>query len=167
MFFPKGEWYNFWNNELVRGGEERWVDADIDSMPIFVKAGAIIPKYPIQQYVGEKIIEELKLEVYYKKGKDESHVFEDAQDGYDYKKGRYSLRSFNSVGKKNSLTIQQFKTGKFITSYDTFEIHIHGLPFKIDRVEVDNEEIDISKINGDVTLTVSKEFTELHIIGKK
>ncbi len=56
---PKGEWYNFWDNELIKGGEEIWVDADIDSMPIFVKAGAIIPKYPIQQYVGEKEIDEL------------------------------------------------------------------------------------------------------------
>ncbi len=167
MYFPRGVWYNYWDNEMVEGGEEKWVDADIDSMPLFIKEGAIIPKYPVQQYIGEKIIEQLKLDVYFKLGKESSEVYEDAHDGYDYKKGRYSLRNFNLVGKKNSLTIQQFKSGKFETSYDTFAIKIHGLPFKIDKVEVDNEEIDISKINGDVPLVVSKEFTELHIIGKK
>lgn len=167
MYFPRGVWYNFWDNEMVEGGEEKWVDADIDSMPIFIKEGAIIPKYPVQQYIGEKIIEQLKLDVYFKFGKESSEVYEDAHDGYDYKKGRYSLRNFNLVGKKNSLTIQQFKSGKFETSYDTFAIKIHGLPFKIDKVEVDNEEIDISKINGDVALVVSKEFTEIHIIGKE
>jgi alpha-glucosidase len=167
MYFPIGNWYSFWDNELIKGGQELWVDADLDSMPIFIKEGAVIPKYPVQQYVGEKEISQLKLDVYFKLGKERSQVYEDAHDGYDYKKGRYSLRNFNTVGKKNTLTIQQFKSGKFITSYDTFAIRIHGLPFTIDRVEVDNEAIDISKINGDVSFIVSKEFTELHIIGKK
>ena len=57
MYFPKGRWYSFWDSSIVIGGEETWVDADIDSMPIYVKEGAIIPKYPVQQYVGEKEIE--------------------------------------------------------------------------------------------------------------
>ena len=94
MYIPRGKWYNFWDNSIVEGGEEVWVDADIDSLPIFVKEGAIIPKYPIQQYVGEKVIEQLELDVYYKLGKESSEVYEDAGDGYDYKKGRYSLRNF-------------------------------------------------------------------------
>ena len=86
-------------------------------------------------------------------------------DGYDYKKGRYSLRNFNFVGKKESITIQQFKSGKFVTSYKNFEIKLIGLPFEIEKVEFDNEEIDISAIDlNNPTLKVSKEFTELHII---
>jgi len=165
MYFPLGRWYNFWDSSIVIGGEEAWVDADIDSMPIFVKEGAIIPKYPIQQYVGEKIIEQLELDVYFKMGKETSEVYEDAHDGYDYKKGRYSLRNFNQVGKMNSLTIQQFKSGTFITTYETFKINIHGLPFKIKSIEVDNEEIDIKMLNGKVTFEVTNEFRELHIKG--
>ncbi len=165
MFFPVGKWYNFWDNSIVEGGEETGVEADIDSMPIFVKEGAIIPKYPVQQYVGEKDIEQLELDVYFKKGKEVSEVYEDAQDGYDYKKGRYSLRNFTQVGKKHSLVIQQFKSGKYTTTYDTFKINIHGLPFTIKSIQVDNEEIDIKMSNGDVTLEVTKEFRELHIIG--
>ncbi len=166
MYFPNGKWYNFWNDELVSGGQELWVDADLDSMPIFVKEGAIIPKYPIQQYVGEKVIDELLLDVYYKLGKENSMVYEDATDGYDYIKGRYSLRNFNLLGKENELIIQQHKSGKFITTYKTFKLSLHGLPFKISKVQVDNEEIlfkDI-KLNGDNTLVINKEFTELHIM---
>jgi alpha-glucosidase len=167
MYFPRGEWYNFWTNELIVGGQEFWVDADLDFMPIFVKAGAIIPKYPVQQYVGEKEIKELGLDVYYKNGKDTSQVYEDAQDGYDYKKGRFSLRDFKLIGKKNSLTIQQFKSGKFITPYKNFKIKLNGLPFKIDRIEVDHEITDFKKIkiNGDNSFVVSKEFTKLQVFG--
>ncbi|SFC96845.1 glycoside hydrolase family 31 protein [Algibacter pectinivorans] len=167
MYFPVGKWYNFWTDEIIEGGTEQWVNADLDSMPIFVKAGAIIPKYPIQQYVGEKTIDELSLDVYYTEGKETSQVYEDATDGYDYIKGRYSLRDFNLSGKKNELIIQQHKSGKFTTTYKTFKVSLHGLPFKISKVEVDNVIIPFEdlKLNGSNTLRLTKEFTELHIIG--
>ena len=167
MYFPKGKWYNFWNNEIVEGGKETWVDADIDSMPIYVKEGAIIPKYPIQQYVGEKTIEYVTLDVYYKQGKEVSKFYDDAHDGYDYTKGRYSLRTFKLTGKPKQLIIQQHKEGKFITEYDNFEIKLHALPFKIKKVELDNEEIALEsiKMNGNSVLKIDKNFTELHIIG--
>lgn len=169
MYIPKGKWYNWWDNELIIGGEEVWVDADIDSMPIFIKEGAIIPKYPIQQYVGEKAIDQLKLEVFYKLGNEKSQVFEDAHDGYDYKKGKYSLRNFSMVGKEDSVTIQQFKSGTYIPSYLTFEMILHGLPFTIKKVVIDdNEEIDISNLNLQApVLSILKEFTVLHIIGER
>ena len=168
MYFPVGNWYNFWNNEVVEGGKETWVDADIDSMPIFVKEGAIIPKYPIQQYVGEKKIEYVTLDVFYKEGKEVSKFYDDAHDGYDYTKGRYSLRTFKLTGKPKQLIIQQHKEGKFIAEYENFELKLHALPFKIKRVELDNEEISLEsiKMNGNSVLKIDKNFTELHIIGK-
>ncbi|WP_298532126.1 glycoside hydrolase family 31 protein [uncultured Algibacter sp.] len=166
MYFPRGKWYSFWNDEVIEGGTEQWVNADLDSMPIFIKEGAIIPKYPIQQFVGQKTIDELTLDVYYKEGKEESMVYEDATDGYDYIKGRYSLRNFKLNGKKKELIIQQHKSGKFITTYKTFKLNLHGLPFKISEVEIDNEVIPFKdlKLNGDNTLVLTKEFTELHIM---
>ncbi|MEH6537473.1 MAG: glycoside hydrolase family 31 protein [Psychroserpens sp.] len=167
MYIPKGNWYGFWSDEIVKGGRELWVDADLDSMPIFIKEGAIIPKYPIQQYVGEKKIETVVLDVYYKKGKEKSELFDDAHDGYDYTKGRYSLRTFKLTGKSNELIIQQHKEGKFNAEYDTFELRIHGLPFTISEIQVDNVIIPLEHIetNGISTMTINKEFSELHLIG--
>jgi alpha-glucosidase len=46
-----GQWYNYWTNDFV-GGKEIWVDTKFDEIPVFIK-GAIIPKYPVQQYVVE------------------------------------------------------------------------------------------------------------------
>jgi alpha-glucosidase len=168
MYIPKGRWYDFWTDEVSEGGKERWVKADLDTVPLFIKEGAIIPKYPIQQYVGELEIKELILETYYKLGTEISEVYEDAQDGYDYKKGRYSLRNFKLTGKKNSLTVQQFKDGSFVTEYKTLKFNLHGLPFKIHKIEVDNEEIDIHSVkpNGNHSLYIDKNFTVLHIMGK-
>jgi alpha-glucosidase len=168
MYVPRGKWYNYWTDEVVKGGKEQWVDADIDLMPIFINEGAIIPKYPVQQYVGELEIDQLTLDVYYKEGQEKSMVYEDANDGFDYIKGRYSQRNFKLTGKKSELIIQQHKSGKFITTYDTFKIKLHGLPFKVFKIQIDNEEVlfeDI-KVNGDNTLVVTKGFNELHIIGE-
>ncbi|NNK82375.1 MAG: DUF4968 domain-containing protein [Flavobacteriaceae bacterium] len=167
MYFPRGKWYSFWDNTLVEGGRETWVDADIDSLPIYIKEGAIIPKFPIQQYVGEKEIEFVSLDIYYKQGKEDSKFYDDAHDGYDYTKGRYSLRTFKLTGKPKQLIIQQHKEGKYISDYNNFELKLHGLPFKIKKVELDNEEIPLQsiKMNGDSVLKIDKNFTELHIIG--
>ena len=167
MYLPRGTWYNYWTNEAVVGGMEKWVVAGLDKIPIFIKEGAMIPKYPVQQYVGELEIKELVLDVYFKNGVETSTVYEDGQDGYDYKKGSYSLRNFNLKGKANELLIQQFKDGSFITSYTTLKMNLHGLPFKIKKIQIDNEFVDLKdvKLNGNNNIHISKDFTLLHIIG--
>ncbi|MGB5555774.1 MAG: TIM-barrel domain-containing protein, partial [Flavobacteriaceae bacterium] len=167
MYFPRGKWYDYWNDKIIEGGKEKWVDADIDSMPLFVKEGSIVPKYPIQQYVGELELKELVLDVYYKLGEEKSLIYEDAQDGYDYKKGKYSLRRMKLLGKEKELILQQFKDGTFMTSYENFEIKLHGLPFKITSIEVDNVAVALKdlKLNDSNSIVIKKDFTELHISG--
>jgi len=168
MYIPRGEWYNYWTNELFIGGKEIWIDTKFDEIPVFVKAGAIIPKYPVQQYVGELEFDELTLDVYYKNGKEQSAVYEDAQDGYDYKKGRYSYLSLRNIGKEKELIIQLHKEGKYITPYTKYKINLIGLPFKVAEIEIDNEKIEFDKINFEQNnfLLIDKEFNELHIVGE-
>ncbi|MFD2588242.1 glycoside hydrolase family 31 protein [Croceitalea marina] len=168
MYIPKGKWYNYWTEEVVEGGAEKWVSAGIDKIPLFIKEGAMIPKYPVQQYVGEVEIDQLKVDVYFKDGVETSTVYEDQQDGYDYKKGRYSLRNFKLKGKQEGLSIQQFKDGSYRTAYETIKLHFHGLPFKIKTIEIDNDEVDFKsvKLNGNNSIEISKDFTSLYISAK-
>jgi alpha-glucosidase len=165
MYIPRGKWYNFWTEELVVGGKEKWVVADLDKIPLFIKEGAIIPKYPVQQYVGELEIKELILDVYFKFGVENSTVYEDGEDGYDYKKGRYSLRNFKLRGKEDQLVIQQFKDGSYITSYETIKLKLHGLPFQIKKIQVDHEMVTLedAKLNGNNIIEINKDFTELNL----
>ena len=169
MYIPRGEWYNFWTRETIIGGKETWVDADIDEIPLFVKTGSIIPRYPVMQYVGEKKIEFLTLDVYYTVGKEKSIVYEDASDGYDYKKGRFSLRNLTFKGKENEMIISQYKDGKYTTEYETLRFNFIGLPFEIDYVEVDNVVVSLEKLKYDIesqTMYVPKNFNEFHVVGK-
>jgi alpha-glucosidase len=166
MYLPRGKWYNFWTKEAQCGGRETWVNAELDSMPIFIKAGAIVPKYPVQQYVGEKVIEQVNLDTYYVEGTETSELYEDANDGYDYTKGRYSLRNFKLEGTENKLTIRHHKQGKFETSYKTFKINLFGLPFEVKKIKLNNEYVDLSNVNYENrTLIVPANFTNIQIKG--
>ncbi|WP_367753395.1 glycoside hydrolase family 31 protein [Flavobacterium sp. WC2430] len=168
MYIPRGQWYNYWTNNMVKGGKEMWVDTQFDEIPVFIKAGSVIPKYPVQQYVGELDFEELILDLYYKAGKEKSVVYEDAQDGYDYKKGRYSFLTFRVTGKEKEINIQLHKDGKYETSYSKYKINLIGLPFKVKSIEIDNEEVSFDSFAFEINkyLIVDKEFNVLHITGE-
>ncbi|NRT15792.1 alpha-glucosidase [Flavobacterium sp. 28A] len=167
MYLPRGEWYNYWTNNLVIGGKEMWVDTKFDEIPVFIKAGAVIPKYPVQQYVEELDFDELTLDVYYKEGNEKSVVYEDAQDGYDYKKGRFSFLTFQVTGRDKEVIIQLHKEGKFETNYDYYKINLIGLPFEINDIQINNEKVAFDKeaFLKDGFLKVAKEFHVLHIMG--
>ena len=165
VYLPKGNWYDHWTQKAVKGGREVWIDADIDSIPMFIKEGAIIPKFPVQQYVGEKNIEQVTLEVYFTEGKSESRLYDDESDGYDYTKGMYSERMFKMNGKTKELIIQQHKSGKYITRYERFELKLIGLPFSVSKILIDKEEVNLDTFNKESkSLIVEKDFSEIHIL---
>jgi alpha-glucosidase len=166
MYVPAGNWYNYWTGEMVAGGRELWVSTDYDQIPVFIKEGAVIPKYPVQQYVGEKRFDEIALEAYFKHGKEKSVLYEDAEDGYDYNKERYCLSTFTLAGKEGQLVIGQHQEGKFETPYGKYRVVLHGLPFAIAAIEIDNEKVAPESVMvGNNVLLIDKNFTELHITG--
>lgn len=169
MYIPRGRWYNFWNDAVIEGGKELWVDAALDCMPIFVKEGAIIPKYPVQQYVDELEIEELSLDVYYKNGKQNSVYYEDDHDGYDYKMGLFNLRTFKLTGKSKEIIVQQHVAGTYESNLKTMKVTFHGLPFEIKSASVNNEDVSLESIGYDKesnTIILQENFTDLRLISE-
>ena len=146
MYIPKGKWYNYWTNEVVEGGKEIWVAAAMDILPLFVKEGAIIPKYPVQQYVDEKEIDTLHLEVYFKEGRERSLIYEDAHDGYDYKRGKYLIKKLKLYGKNKALLIDQFREGHYEPRYKKVKLKFIGLPFKLSKITVDTEKVSLTEL---------------------
>ncbi len=151
LYVPRGNWYYYWTDELVSGGKEVWAEARLDRIPLYVQAGAVIPMYPVRQYVGEKAIEELTLHVYHKNGVHQSSLFEDAGDGYGYQNGECLVKKFATVGTTQSLNLQQTISGKFTPTYDTCKIVLHGLPFEVTLTEIDDQALPLSEITRDET----------------
>jgi len=83
------EWYDFYSGKRYGGGQEITVDAPVDRIPVFVKAGAIVPMGPEEQYTGEKPDAPLTLDVY--TGASGAYVlYEDDGTSEAYRKGAYS-----------------------------------------------------------------------------
>ena len=166
MYLPQGTWYDYFNDERLEGGREISREVPLESMPLFVKAGAVLPHYPVMQYVGEKRIEALCLHVYYAEGKVRSQLYEDSGDGYEYKKGEFSLKSFTQIGNHEHITLRQHTDGKFETEYKEYEILFHGLNFEPKRVLIDDEPSNhsVEKLEGNVwKLTIDKRFEVLKL----
>lgn len=139
MYLPKGEWHNFWNEQTYTGNQEIWADADINAIPLFIKAGAVLPFYPVQQYVGEKKIEELTLHIYYTQATLKSFLYEDKGEGYDYsEKSDSCICEFLVKNESGNFSISQTRKGTFIPDYKTYKIVLHGFS-KITSVEVDTK----------------------------
>lgn len=92
-YLPEGVWYDFATEEKLSGG--RWVDADVSlsRIPVFVRAGAILPVGPVKQHAMEESGEPIELRVY--PGADGAfRLYDDAGDGYGYEEGAYGVTSF-------------------------------------------------------------------------
>jgi alpha-D-xyloside xylohydrolase len=112
VYLPKGnKWFDFWTNKLYEGGQEILRSCSIDVIPVFVKAGSIIPFGPSVQYSSEKKWDNLELRVY--PGADADYtLYEDEGDSYNYEKGAYTTITFHWDNASRTLTIGERK-GKF------------------------------------------------------
>ena len=108
-YLPKGaQWYDFWTNQLYRGGQTVSLSTTFDRVPMFVRAGSILPLGPEMQYVGEKSWENLELRVY--PGSDADFLlYEDEGDNYNYEKGVYATIAFHWSNASRQLTIGERK----------------------------------------------------------
>jgi alpha-glucosidase len=166
VYLPKGKWYNFWTNELVDGGKETVVATPLETIPIFVKAGSVIPEYPVMQYVGEKEIEEVKLNIYYSDYEVNSFLFEDYGETFAYEQDIYLEKKFVVKGDERTLTIQQSMEGLYTPRYDGYAFNLLGLPFKPSKITADGKEITNFEVdkNKNVTFNFSKNFKHIEIL---
>jgi alpha-D-xyloside xylohydrolase len=104
-YLPKGAaWYDFWTGRKYAGGQRITLETRFDRVPMFVRAGSIVPMGPEMQYVGEKTWEQLEMRVY--PGADATFtLYEDEGDGYDYEKGAYTTITFSWDDRRRTLTI--------------------------------------------------------------
>ena len=111
-YLPKGAaWYDFWTNKKYNGGQDVTLETTLDRVPMFVRAGSIVPMGPEMQYVAEKSWSDLELRVY--PGADGQFIlYEDEGDNYNYEKGAYSIIPIRWNERTRTLTIGE-RQGSF------------------------------------------------------
>jgi len=105
VYLPKSAaWYDFWTGKHYEGGQTIKTPAPLDKIPLFVKAGSIIPMGKFVQYAGQKSADTLEVRIY--KGTDgKFDLYEDQGDNYSYEKGNYTIVPFKWDEQRQILTI--------------------------------------------------------------
>ena len=92
VYLPAGTWYDFWTGSTATGGTKVTADAPLSKIPLYVKAGSIVPMGPNIQYATQSI-DPLEIRIY--KGANGSFtLYEDEGDTYNYETGQYSQITF-------------------------------------------------------------------------
>lgn len=154
VYLPAGtNWYDLKTGILTEGGQYIVADAPYSDMPVFVKAGSIIPGGPELQFTSEKPAETVRLFVY--TGEDGSFsLYEDENLNNNYEKGKFANIPFTYSEKNKTLTIGQRK-GAFAGMLEkrTFEVlwiskdKKSGMDFNVkpdEVVQYDGSEITVS-----------------------
>ena len=86
VYLPRGVWYDFWTGAPIEGGHELNRPVDLEIMPLYVRAGAILPLGPVKQYVDEPVAAPLEFTIY--PGADGAFfLYEDDGRSFDYRRG--------------------------------------------------------------------------------
>jgi alpha-glucosidase/alpha-D-xyloside xylohydrolase len=133
VYLPEGIWYDWWNNTEYKGGEDIEREVDLAIMPLFVRAGAIIPFDPLRQYTSEPVDMPIELKVF--RGDDGSFtMYEDDGISLDYLENKnITLTDFIWNDNADSLTIRP-RVIKCVESKKPHKFKVILLPSKETKI---------------------------------
>lgn len=97
IYFPEGRWIGYWDGKMYEG--KTWINAypaPLDKLPLFARAGSIIPMYQQMNYDNERPADTLTLDVYPGPGADFT-MFEDEGSNRDYREGKFALTGLSAI----------------------------------------------------------------------
>jgi alpha-D-xyloside xylohydrolase len=111
LYLPETRWYDFWTGAAVEGGRTINAAAPLDRLPLYIRAGSILPLGPEEEWSTQKPADPIELRIYRGANADFT-LYEDENDNYDYEKGAYSTIGLHWDDAQHTLTIGDRK-GQF------------------------------------------------------
>jgi alpha-glucosidase len=125
VYLPKGDWYRLSTGDRYKGGKIVTVPSPLTDLPVFAKAGAIIPMQSVVQNTAQKSDGILELHVWNGKQANEFVYYEDDGNTYDYEQGVYYKRVVRFDPKKKTLWLYPVE-GSFVSRFDKLKVVWHG-----------------------------------------
>ena len=113
VYLPRGSWYDFWNGERLEGGREISRTVDLETMPLYVRAGAIVPMGPVKQYTAEKVDGPITVTVY--PGANGAFLmYEDDGSSFEYRRGEWMGLQMAWNDARKALSVKLARGGKMM-----------------------------------------------------
>ncbi|XGW00511.1 MAG: glycoside hydrolase family 31 protein [Leptolyngbya sp. BL-A-14] len=126
VYLPEGIWYDWWTGDRYDGNTHILAYAPLERMPLYVKAGAIIPMQPVMQYVDERPMDELRLRVW--SGEGRYTLYEDDGHSFDYRDGAWITTEYRvwTEGEHTIVSVQP-RQGSWTPSARTVIVELVGV----------------------------------------
>lgn len=153
VYFPQAQWYDFWTGSAAEGGKFTDVPAPLERLPLYVRAGSIVPMGPEEEYASQLPGSPIELRVYPGANGDFT-LYEDEGDTYNYEKGKYSTIPIHWEDSTHTLSIGERK-GSFagMTENRTFNVAVvgqkhgvgvHSVPSPGKQLQYSGKEVSVS-----------------------
>ncbi|MBY0433402.1 MAG: DUF5110 domain-containing protein, partial [Cyclobacteriaceae bacterium] len=142
IFFPKGEWYYLFDGTKIAGDQEVIVECPIHKLPVYIKAGAIMPmQRPVQN--TKEIVDELVLHIYNGNEETSFEFYEDDGSTFQFESGAFAKRliRFNPDQRKITLLPQE---GTYTSSIKTVKLILHGFS-NLSQIKMENQTVSVRK----------------------
>jgi alpha-D-xyloside xylohydrolase len=111
VYLPAAKWYDFWTGSAIEGGQMINAITPLDRLPVYVRAGSIVPLGPEEEWSTEKPEDPIELRIY-RGANGDFTIYEDENDNYNYEKGAYATIPLHWDDTSHTLTIGE-RTGQF------------------------------------------------------
>lgn len=150
VYLPEGRWVDYWTKESLEGGRYIVREAELDTCPIYVREGAVLPAYPVMNYTSERKVDELTLDIY--PGKGHYCHYQDDGEGYAYRDGVFNLFEITTdVSDSVEIEISR-RHAEYPDGYNTIRLTVNG--FSAAAAFVDGAPSEFETKNGAAILTV-------------
>jgi len=136
---PEGVWYNFHTSVSTDKKRKIVISLEKDTIPVFARAGSVIPIHPVRQHTKEAL-KEITFKIFTHPETCTSYYYEDKGEGYNYKKDGFKKMHFEFTGNLASFDLAVKSEGKFKMPYDTYKFEIIGLEFEPSALIMDGKQ---------------------------
>lgn len=140
VYLPKGDWYYFFTDQSIKGGQVIYQDCPLNNLPVYVKAGSILALQSDVSHTAAKNDGILYIHLYAGGEGSEYIHYEDDGLSFDFESGKYHERKFTFSPEKGKLILHE-STGTFPSEYSNFRIYLHG--FQNDSVQVGDQTFEL------------------------
>jgi alpha-glucosidase len=139
VYLPAGtKWIDYWTGKEYKGGQTITKQADLGTLPIYVKKDSIIPRREVQQYTGQKKLTNLILDTYLDHRASYSYYQDDANTE-DYMRGKFNVTDFSLKNKGSHIEFKQNKkVQKFASDIQSYTLKLHDTA-EPKKIQADNQ----------------------------
>jgi len=126
LYLPRGKWHDYWTEEIMEGGREIERKVDLETMPLYIRAGTVLPQGPIRQYVDDPGEGPMSLIIY--SGADgAASLYEDDGKSFAYRKGEWMKIEISWRDADRGLTLRLANGSRMLApAKRTFEVRLAG-----------------------------------------